>query len=170
MQIYVHRGGQQLGPFTDAEIKAQLTTGTISPQDLVWWEGQAGWVPLGQSSLAATPGSVVPPPVASMTPPVVQGGRTSGLAIASLVCGVSSLLVGITCIPAIILGHLSLGEIKKNPGMQGRGMAIGGLVLGYLLPLLFVVIVSLSVMLALGQTVHGVFSTTNSHVQRSPGH
>jgi len=36
-------------------------------------------------------------------------------------------------IAAIILGHLSLSEIKKSAGrVTGQGLAIAGLVLGYL--------------------------------------
>jgi hypothetical protein len=180
MQIYVHRDGQQLGPFSEAELKAQLGSGTISWQDLAWWEGQAGWVPIEQTSLAASApppapaaGSIAAPsPVAAPTisgAPVPAGERTSGMAIAALVCGLSAVIIGITFIPAIILGHLSLGEIKRNPGMQGRGLAITGLVFGYLFPLLFVAIVVISVILALGQTVHGVFSTINSQLQETQG-
>jgi len=182
MQIYVHQNGQQLGPFSEAELKAQLGSGAISRQDLVWWEGQAGWAPLEQTSLAAALTAPPPAPVTGLvaapslvTPPSVSGApvpageRTSGMAIAALVCGISSLVVGITFIPAIILGHLSLGEIKRNPGMQGRGMAIAGLIFGYLMPLLFVAVVVISIILALGQTVHGVFSTINSQMQETQG-
>ena len=46
MQIYIHRNNEQLGPFTEAEVRAQLASGAISPQDHVWWQGQPGWVPL----------------------------------------------------------------------------------------------------------------------------
>lgn len=35
-------------------------------------------------------------------------------------------------IPAVILGHISLSEIRKSAGrLQGKGMAIAGLVMGY---------------------------------------
>ena len=63
MQYYITRNNQQLGPFTEAEVKAQLAAGTISPQDHVWWQGQQGWIPLVQSSLMApiTPGLTPPP-------------------------------------------------------------------------------------------------------------
>jgi type IV pilus assembly protein PilA len=55
--------------------------------------------------------------------------ETSGMAIASLVCGISFVLFPI----AIILGHLSLAEIRKAGGrLTGSGMATAGLVLGYL--------------------------------------
>jgi len=50
----------------------------------------------------------------------------------SLVCACLSLICGIFgAIPAIILGHKGLFEIKTNPAMQGREMAIAGLIIGY---------------------------------------
>ena len=55
-------------------------------------------------------------------------GPTSGMAIASLVCS----LLGIGLV-GVILGHLALNEIKKSNGYtQGRGLAIAGLIIGYL--------------------------------------
>jgi len=54
--------------------------------------------------------------------------RTSGLAIASLVF---SLVGPVGCIPAIICGHLALGKVKKEPAVQGRGLALAGLIIGY---------------------------------------
>jgi Domain of unknown function (DUF4190)/Domain of unknown function (DUF1707) len=57
---------------------------------------------------------------------------TSGLAIASLVCGIAELFtLGIAAIPAVILGHAARSHIKRT-GERGDGMAIAGLVLGYL--------------------------------------
>lgn len=52
------------------------------------------------------------------------------LSIASMVCGIASVIMGWILLPqiaAIITGHMAL---KREPG--GRGMAIAGLVLGYL--------------------------------------
>lgn len=57
---------------------------------------------------------------------------TNGLAIAALVCGLSELFtVGFGAIPAVILGHLAHAQIKRT-GERGAGMAVAGLVLGYL--------------------------------------
>jgi peptidyl-prolyl cis-trans isomerase B (cyclophilin B) len=147
MQIYIYRNNQQLGPFTEAEIKAQLASGATSLQDNVWWEGQANWIPLGQSSLMATlaptpPGSppMAPSPLPgtpSTAPVTAAVPQTSNLAIWALVCGCLSLVCGLfACIPAIILGHLALCEIKKNPIHTGRGLALAGLIIGYVMTLL----------------------------------
>ena len=64
---------------------------------------------------------------------------TNGLAIASMICGILSLVFFCFCgglflgIPAVICGHLSLNQLNA-PGnsQQGRGMAIAGLICGYL--------------------------------------
>jgi len=53
---------------------------------------------------------------------------TSGLAIASLVF---SLVGPVGCIPAVICGHLALGKVKKEPAVQGRGLALAGTIIGY---------------------------------------
>jgi hypothetical protein len=59
-------------------------------------------------------------------------GTVSGLAVASLVCGILAFFVfGIVLgILAIIFGGVALSKIRKNPEVSGRGMAIAGLVLG----------------------------------------
>ncbi len=61
----------------------------------------------------------------------VQSGpvRTCGLAIASLVLVLALGPVG--CIPAIICGHLALRRISKEPTLQGHGLALAGLIIGY---------------------------------------
>lgn len=61
---------------------------------------------------------------------------TDGKAVASLVLGIVSifLCLGIfSGIPAVILGHISLSNIRKSMGrIQGSGMATAGLVMGYI--------------------------------------
>jgi hypothetical protein len=51
-----------------------------------------------------------------------------------LICGIASLCAGpITAILAVIFGHIALAQIAQSGGMeQGRGLAIAGLVLGYI--------------------------------------
>lgn len=179
MSIYVQHGGKQLGPFTEDQVKAQLASGTISLQDYAWWDGQKDWLPLGQSHWAPTPASLAPgstpmppvPPVpaAPIPAPYPVGGAstTSQLAIWALVCGCLGMFFSLLAsIPAIILGHLGLSQIKKNPGMRGHGMALAGLILGYVFTALlpFISIVAISVLIALGNQVKGVFSTIDSQL------
>jgi Domain of unknown function (DUF4190)/DUF1707 SHOCT-like domain len=66
---------------------------------------------------------------------------TNGLAVASLVCGLMQVFtLGITAIPAVILGHAARGQIRRS-GERGDGMATAGLVLGWLGIAFFVLIV-----------------------------
>ena len=61
--------------------------------------------------------------------------RTSGTAVASLVFGVLSWIVlpFIGAVLAIILGHSARGEIRRSPpgSIEGGGMALAGLILGW---------------------------------------
>jgi hypothetical protein len=60
---------------------------------------------------------------------VGTGGRTNGLAVASLVLGILW-LSWIGSILALIFGYLALGQIRRqNEG--GRGLAIAGIILGW---------------------------------------
>ncbi|MDL2077821.1 DUF1707 and DUF4190 domain-containing protein [Streptomyces sp. GXMU-J15] len=80
-------------------------------------------------------------PVAYQGPPVVYGPAhyvpvphrpTNGQAIASAVCGVLCLFsLGLTGIPAIVLGHSARAEIRRT-GEGGDGLALTGLVLGWM--------------------------------------
>ena len=54
--------------------------------------------------------------------------RTNGFAVGSLACGIFGLFLGI---PAVVLGHAARKQIEKS-GERGDGMAIAGLILGYL--------------------------------------
>ena len=87
-------------------------------------------------------------------PPLPYGKKDSALSIVSLVCG----LVGWTFIPiigaiaAVITGHLAKKEIRDSNGaLGGDGMALAGLILGYvqlgliLLAIVVIVVVALLV-------------------------
>ena len=76
--------------------------------------------------------------------------RTSGTAVASLVFGVLAwvMLPFIGAVLAVVLGHVARGEIRRAaPGsVQGDGMALAGMVLGYThlaLVLLFLAMVAM---------------------------
>jgi hypothetical protein len=57
--------------------------------------------------------------------------RTNGLAVASLVCGLAQPFLGLTTIPAIVLGYMARGQIRRT-GEDGNGLATAGLVLGWI--------------------------------------
>jgi type IV pilus assembly protein PilA len=83
------------------------------------------------------------PAVAAPGPMPVPEVPTSGKAMASLVCGIFTFFLPAS-IAAIILGHLSLSDIRKSAGrLGGRGAAIVGLLLGYagiaVIPLILII-------------------------------
>lgn len=78
----------------------------------------------------------VPYPGSTQNYPYNEGGKTSGFAIASLVFGIISLFGGaFVIIPpllAVIFGHIGISACRKDPRTDGKGLAIAGLVMGYL--------------------------------------
>ena len=71
-----------------------------------------------------------PPPVSSSGPP-----KSSGLAITSLILGILSLtcFLFLSGIPAVICGHLAYSRIKRSGGaLTGNGLALAGLITGYI--------------------------------------
>lgn len=65
-------------------------------------------------------------------PPVVVSPPPSGMATASMVCGILGFITcGLTSLLAVIFGHVGEAQTRDNR-MAGRGQAITGLVLGYL--------------------------------------
>ncbi len=61
--------------------------------------------------------------------------KTPGIAIASLILGIVSALGGVffilPMVLAVVFGHLALSRIRRDPALEGSGLAITGLVLGY---------------------------------------
>lgn len=97
-------------------------------------------------------------------PPVATSGQSQGLAIASIACGVASLLMvagliipflNMLCgiispalaIAAIITGFLARSRASQNPNQYGgSGLALGGIITGGLTLLAFVAIILLVVL------------------------
>ena len=69
---------------------------------------------------------------------IISDTKRSLLAVWSLVLGILGILLGVYLgfvagIAAVICGHKALSRLKKDAGrLTGRGLAIAGLVLGYL--------------------------------------
>src|SRR3954447_1250631 len=59
LQIYIHRTGQQTGPYSLDEIQSHLRSGALEGSDWAWHEGASGWIPLssvpGATSLRLVP-------------------------------------------------------------------------------------------------------------------
>lgn len=102
-----------------------------------WWLASDGsWYPPEQA-----PGTQVPPPPGAFTAyspygapygsPYVQA-TTNGMAIASMVLGILW-LYWVGSILALVFGYVAKSQIDRSAGRQkGRGMAIAGIVLGWI--------------------------------------
>ena len=86
--------------------------------------------------MTTTPAPPPPPPVGwgSGSVQQVQRQTTNGFAVAALVLGIAVLCTGIFGgILAVVFGNLALARIDQSQGMEkGRGMAITGIVLGWI--------------------------------------
>ena len=95
----------------------------------------------------------LPPPAPVAAPaPAAPLRQTSPLAITSLIAGILgwTLLPWLGSLIAVITGHLARAEIRRNPAtMDGDGLAIAGLVLGWVMILLSVLTI-LAVVLFFG--------------------
>jgi hypothetical protein len=73
--------------------------------------------------------------------------HTNGLAIASLVCacaGIIPFFFGITCVLGIVFGFVSRNQIKQSGGVQqGSGLALAGIIVGFSLIGIFVIVISI---------------------------
>lgn len=108
--------------------------------------------------------SIPPQPPVTAQPQNTPGTpQNCGLAIASLVCGV----LGISLI-AIILGHISLGKIRRSNGtLKGRGMALTGTILGYAFIVVTILVLAASfLLLKLGFDSAGAEIQTQSKITR----
>ena len=71
MQIYIHRDGQQHGPYSVEELRQHLADGNFAADDLAWHEGAPDWVPLAQIEGVAS----APEPAQAKTPSWVPQRR-----------------------------------------------------------------------------------------------
>ena len=101
-----------------------LPPGTQISTDGRWYWDGSKWAPV--SAPQPAPGAFPPATYAYSRP-------TNSLAVASLVSGILSWLLCpfLGAVLAVIFGHVARGQIKQR-GEGGGGMAVAGLVLGYL--------------------------------------
>jgi hypothetical protein len=102
----------------------------------------------GPPASVAAPGVVPPPPVAPQYtaapqyPPYAYGAaapRTNVLAIISLVASCVGLVFPLGYIAGVVMGHIALSQIKRT-GEGGRGLALAGVIVGYSLLALWILI------------------------------
>jgi hypothetical protein len=134
---YYGTQGQQQGPVTETELRQLMAQGVVTRETLVWRDGLAEWKPMGDVAELLAPPLGAAAAMAYTQQAAYGVVPQCGLAIASMVCGIVSLLTcyvhGLAAIPAVICGHMAIKKIRESEvPMAGRGMAIAGLVMGYL--------------------------------------
>ncbi len=139
MWHYFH-DGQQAGPVSREEIQGFLQSQALPVTVLVWTRGMNHWLPANEvpQLIAGVVGGYLPQPVAG-APFVITSPSPNGMAIASLILGVIGVFGALifTSVPAIICGHIARGQIRKAEGREaGDGLALTGLILGYLVTIL----------------------------------
>lgn len=143
MEWYYSNNSVQHGPVNLETLRGLVANGTIASDELVWHDGMPDWTPVAQiADLApavptADPTPYAPPAAAgtSAYPPLANTRPTSGMAIASLVCGILGIT---TCtffpgVLAVVLGHMAMRRTDPaNGDLGGRGLVVAGLILGYI--------------------------------------
>jgi hypothetical protein len=127
---------KEYGPVSADQINQWIAQGRVGAQTKIQADG-GDWKPLGEfpEFMAALANRV--PPVSSAPyspPPSLQPTKTSGLAIASLICGILGLFTcGIGAVIGLILGIVALTQVKKSHGaLGGFGIALAGTIVSAL--------------------------------------
>lgn len=128
--MYKIRGGdgKEYGPVSADTLRAWVNQGRANAQTFVLAEGATEWKTLSAclefADLFAAP---LPQASAAGGSTPLTSAKTSGMAIWSLVLGVSSFACGVTAIPGLILGIIAMNQIKRSAGqLGGRGLALAG--------------------------------------------
>jgi len=126
--MYKIRGGdgKEYGPVAAETLRAWVNQGRANSQTFVLADGTTEWKTLSAcpefADLFAAPQSPATGAPVQLTP-----DKTSGMAIWSLVLGISSFACGVTAIPGLILGLIAMKQIKESAGrLGGRGLALAG--------------------------------------------
>lgn len=94
--------------------------------------GPTGYAPAPQP-VPTMPAPPVLMPYTTAGQAYAYGPRTNPLAIASLAVSLGAIIVGLLAsIVGVVLGHIALRQIAQR-GEAGRGLALGGLITGYVL-------------------------------------
>src|SRR5215207_9117355 len=115
--------------------------------------------PAGPPPASSPPSAPTPPPAppAYGQQPAGYGyqstPKTNGLAIASLVLGIAQIFICIVgAILALVFGYISRRQIDESGGTQGgRGMAIAGIILGWVgigLGIVYIVVIIIAVVVS----------------------
>jgi hypothetical protein len=135
MEIYISRSGERYGPFSLAEVQADVNAGNIQPTDLAWHEGAAGWAEVWQIDGIALPKRQVPPPPA----PAARAAYYQSIPPKPSSRGEMALLIILTILLPIV--GIVIGIIRlSNPEKRSEG----GILLALAIAFIFIWMVAFS--------------------------
>jgi prepilin-type processing-associated H-X9-DG protein len=121
--------GKEYGPVSADQLRQWIAQGRAVRDTKVQAEGSTDWKPLSAIPEFAT-AFAAPPISAASQPQFTEPAKTSGLAIASVICGALGLVTCITSPIGLILGIIAKNEIGKSEGrVKGSGLATTGIIL-----------------------------------------
>lgn len=162
---YYSVDGNSVGPITIEDLRAKIATGEVSARDHVFQDGMDDWVQAQDiNALWAQPETL--PPELTQTPTArrpatveVKGynpqNRAQGLATASIVCAIVSIVMLGSCfvqIPGLVLGILALRELTDSAEDHRWRIAawIGVLVNGLLTAIILIFFIFIIVAVTIG--------------------
>ncbi|EEF59884.1 DUF4190 domain-containing protein [Pedosphaera parvula] len=121
--------GKEYGPVSAEQLRQWIAQGRAVANTKLQPEGSTEWKSLSEIPEFSTAFVSAPPP--SDPQPQLSGpAKTSGLAIASVICGALGLVTCITSPIGLILGISARNQIKKSDGqIKGSGLATTGIIL-----------------------------------------
>ena len=136
--------GQQTGPFSTEQVQDMWRAGMVSAQTLFWRKGESSWQPLGgmvapqpmEMPYGGYPMSANVPPgyfAPGVVPRYYVAPENCTLAVVSFGLALAGFVFLFTWLPAILLGHVALSQIRRSGGrLLGQGYAVAGLAISYL--------------------------------------
>lgn len=156
VDYFITRDKQMMGRYSELDIRYGLAEGKFHGSDIGWCAGMEEGLPLdeliapGNKPLSPRkPGTAEAVSAAHVhqtrRPGASRPRGTSAMAVFAFLTGVLSLLtcglLGVGAVITLIMGHVALSRIGKSDGrLAGRGVAVCGLVMGYLSLILMVLI------------------------------
>ncbi len=170
-------------PFLAPEPGTPRRQETAHWQQTAQWQGtpvplQPTMSPLRPGQIPPPPGYVPPPPMpqnpaygtAAYPPPPPAGymyaanyGATNysaadtsknWMGITSLILSLATVVVGFTCIPGIIFGHMGLSAAKRGEA-NNKGLALAGVIIGWVFLGLGLLFIGLMVLVTVADTSPG---------------
>ena len=135
---YYTLNNQQVGPVEEAEIKKLVDAGSITHGTMVWTNGMANWLPIGQTPLASLLGSAPPPVVPPSVAAVYENPEVTKIKTLFMwfwISLIGILLFGLGIVAAFVLFFIIFHKtwkliehegIRANADQATAGCFIGG--------------------------------------------